>query len=130
MSITVSLLADSTSGADRPFVNLARRNVAQISGGAGSATPDGDFDRAEFIQGHLDRADELIAAGKRVEALRIWESVVSLYSGNRELEPLVETARERAAEQFRSEEGEDRGQEAGDRNRRGGRRQSEDRRAS
>jgi len=43
----------------------------------------------------LKRADDLATNGERVKAETIWDSVVTLYGGNRELEQQVTYARAR-----------------------------------
>jgi hypothetical protein len=50
-----------------------------------------------LIQGRLDDADRLEADGKRMEARKIWSSIVTLYRDNREFETQVERAQKRLA---------------------------------
>jgi hypothetical protein len=95
----VNLLSDSKDDASRPFLNLARRKINEIIQGEATGVAAADFDRPQFLRDQLTRADELAQSGKLMEARPIWESIVALYSGNRELEPLVEEARARIAEQ-------------------------------
>jgi hypothetical protein len=94
-----NLLSSSEDKAIRPFMNLAQRKVNEILQGDASGVSDADFDRPQFLRDQLAHADELKKAGKLMEAQRVWESIVALYSGNRELEPLVAEAQERIAEQ-------------------------------
>jgi hypothetical protein len=71
----------------RPFVNLARRQIARIR-------YDGvDADEAvTMIQAKLSEADDLQASGKVVAARQIWYSIVELYGNNDNVAPLVEKA--------------------------------------
>ena len=89
----LSLLADSERQEDRPFINLAKRRIAEITDAAASNGEGGPADRAEFVRGQLERAEVLVAEGKPLQAEPIYSSIVELYAGNRELEPLVEQAR-------------------------------------
>ena len=91
----VHLLTESDEAADGPYVNLARQRIRDILQRQGSS---GESQR-EFVERHLNRADELAGAGKTLAARRIWESVVALYDGNRELAALVDRARDRIATQ-------------------------------
>lgn len=75
----------------RPYVNLARRQLHAIKEGE---TPP---DRLALIQERLQQADALAARGELLEAKKIWHSIQALYSGNKELEPLVAQAEERLA---------------------------------
>ncbi len=75
----------------RPYVNLARRQLNAIK--EGEAPPD----RLALIQQRLKEADALAEKGELLEAKKIWHSIQALYSGNRELEPLVALAEERLA---------------------------------
>lgn len=79
------LKADS---ADRPFVNLAQRQIAQIQ-----QSPAGAQDRRQLVEAALAQADTLFREGKAVEAQLKWQSIVNLYGGNRELGVQVELAR-------------------------------------
>lgn len=85
-------LLESTPEA-RPFVNLARRQKAQIeSSGSGNLE-----ERINLIAAALARADELYNSGKSIDARKIWNDLISLYGNNRELEPQVQRARDRLA---------------------------------
>lgn len=95
----VNLLSESEDESSRPFLNLAKRKISEIMQGEATGVADAKFDRPQFLRDQLTRADELAESGKLMEARPIWESIVALYSGNRELEPLVEEARARIAEQ-------------------------------
>ncbi len=88
----VNLLASSANADDRPYVNLARQRLAAITRDQGPGR-----DREQFVREHLARADELTEVGRHEQAQRIWESVISLYHSNRELQPLVARARGRLA---------------------------------
>jgi serine/threonine-protein kinase len=74
----------------RPFVNLARRQIAKIK-----AEGTEGVDRVEIVNQRLADADDLMLKGKKLEARQIWQSVVNLYSGNRELDRQVEHAQKR-----------------------------------
>ncbi|MBL9123657.1 MAG: serine/threonine protein kinase [Planctomycetaceae bacterium] len=80
--------------AQRPFVNLARRQILAIE-----ASPGDQGDRLEIVDRALAEADDLYAAGRVVEARQKWNSIVTLYGSNRELEPQVERARQRLADE-------------------------------
>jgi hypothetical protein len=72
---------------DRAFVNLARRQIANIE----SQPPSADELR-KFLQERLDEADKKYANGDLLGAKQIWDSVISLYNGNKEMLSLVERA--------------------------------------
>lgn len=78
------------NGPDRPFVQLAKRQIAKLLEGGAS----GD-ERAEFVKTRLAKADELAAAGDTAEARKIWQSIISLYGNNHEMKSLVEQAQSR-----------------------------------
>jgi hypothetical protein len=79
-------------GNERPFVNLARRQIAALTGQTEQAA-----DRAAFLEARLKDADKLEEEGKIVEARSLWSSIVTLYGDNRELLPLVKLAQQRLA---------------------------------
>lgn len=83
----LSLLSDQ--GADRPYLNLARRHKALIEK-SGEAK-----DRAKFIQDRLKDADRLAAKGETIEARKIWSGIVNLYGSKREFAPFVGEAQAR-----------------------------------
>lgn len=83
-----TLLADDPSY--RPFVNLARRQIARIE--AEGLTPQ---EAARIIQTKLDQAESLLSEGKVVAARKIWYSVVELYEHNEAVAPLVAQAQAR-----------------------------------
>lgn len=87
----VDLLPDD--GNERPFVNLARRQIAALTG-----KTDLSADRAAFLEARLNDADKLNEEGKIVEARSLWSSIVTLYGDNRELLPLVKRAQQRLAD--------------------------------
>ncbi len=78
---------DAKDPEDRPYVNLALRQIAQIE------SEDLDDNRAEVVTDALDRADDLYLNGKTIQAEKIWRSVIELYEGNQEFTALVERAR-------------------------------------
>ncbi|MBI5757558.1 MAG: serine/threonine protein kinase [Planctomycetales bacterium] len=81
----VQLLKDDAKS--RPYVNLARRQMAKIREGGNLS------DRRQLVDSALSRADDLYhKKGEVLEARKLWESIVKLYSGNRELAPQVKRA--------------------------------------
>lgn len=75
------------------FVKMARREVARLQ-------EEGleKLDVVQIVENALQRADQLEASGvasNRIEARRIWSSIVELYADNQELAAHVETAQER-----------------------------------
>jgi hypothetical protein len=85
-----TLLADDPQY--RPFVNLARRQIARIE----YEGVDAD-EAARIIQAKLDQADQLHDSGKVIAARQIWYSVVELYGNNDNVAPLVGRAQDRLA---------------------------------
>ncbi|TWU57022.1 Serine/threonine-protein kinase PknL [Rubripirellula tenax] len=71
----------------RPFVNLARRQIARIE----YEGVDAD-EASRMIAAKLAEADELMRDGKVVPARKIWYSIVELYGNNDNVAPLVEKA--------------------------------------
>ncbi len=86
----IELLKDREE--ERKYVNLARHKIAEIQ-----ESPDTNQDVMSLVNDNLKRADEMATKGERVKAESIWDSVVTLYSGNRELEQQVTYARARLA---------------------------------
>lgn len=74
----------------RPFINLAKRQMNQIK-----HAEIGTEERFKIITRSLNRADRLQNEGRLAEAKRIWQDIVALYGDNKELQPLVERARNR-----------------------------------
>lgn len=72
---------------DRPFVNLARRQMRQLLSQEQTSE-----DRIALIDARLADADQLEAQGKRMQARKIWSSVVALYGDNEEFKSQVERA--------------------------------------
>jgi hypothetical protein len=69
---------------------LAQRDKARLSAAdAESGT------RTDFVQRQLKQADELYRSGKTQDAREKWQSVVKLYGGKPEFEPLVKQAESR-----------------------------------
>ncbi len=77
---------------NRPYLNLARRQIAIIDT-AGTDVKE----RLEIILSTLKRADELDAQGKKLEATKLWDSIITLYSSNKEFEKHVFYAQNRQA---------------------------------
>lgn len=84
-------------GKDRPYVNLAKRQIQRLT--QGEQAPDS---RMQFILSKLDEADRLHAEGYELKAQTTWRNVVTLYGENRELAKLVERAQSRLAEDDKS----------------------------
>lgn len=87
----------SAEGKDRPFVLLAEKRAKELVNQSGPSNT-----RLALIQARLDDADQLDKEGNRMEARKIWSSIVTLYHGNRELEPLVERAQQGLAGEKKS----------------------------
>jgi len=85
----VNLFSKSESGDDHAFVNLARRQIRLIKSEQGSGE-----EQSIFVQKQLKRASNLAMTGDLLKARRILDSLVSLYDGNQELQPLVDRARQ------------------------------------
>ena len=79
---------------DRPFGNLARREVSAIEDAGGDS-----MDRIEIVNTSLRDADQLLLQGKKLEARKKWNSVITLYSANKEFERQVKYARSRLADE-------------------------------
>ena len=77
----------------RPYVNLARRQVAQIE-----SAGDGNPDSLEIVAKAMQEADKLYSDGKVIDARKMWNSIITLYANNRELIPQVRKARARLAD--------------------------------
>jgi hypothetical protein len=76
--------------ADRKYVNLARKKIKEIEESGGTKQ-----DVISLVNDNLKRADDLATKGALLEAQNIWNSIVTLYSVNRELEQQVTYARAR-----------------------------------
>jgi serine/threonine protein kinase len=87
----IQVLGDAADA--RPYVNLARRQIAVIEGAS-----DGKSDRLKIVADAMQRAEDLYKDGSVVEAQKIWNSIISLYGNNRELRPQVRKARARLAD--------------------------------
>ncbi len=85
----VSLL--KTEEKERPFVNLARRQIAKIE----SEPANGTEDLRRFLLEKIEKADVMYKNGDAFGAKQIWDGIINLYSGNRELLPIVEKAQAR-----------------------------------
>ncbi len=53
---------------------------------------------SRIVQKRLDEADALLAENRVVEARKIWYSLVELYGGNSDLDPLIRRAQQRLRE--------------------------------
>jgi serine/threonine-protein kinase len=74
---------------DQAYVDLARQRIAKIKASAASQE-----DLAAIVREKLNRAKAL-ADDDRVAARALLESIVTLYDGNLEVQPLVDEARQR-----------------------------------
>ncbi|MEM6690059.1 MAG: serine/threonine-protein kinase [Planctomycetota bacterium] len=73
----------------KPFVNLARRQIAGIE-----ETP-ADSEASTLLKRQLDQAEQLMLDGQVLEARKIWYSIIELYGDNDSVAPLVRRAQER-----------------------------------
>jgi hypothetical protein len=81
----VKLLKDETK--ERPFVNLAKRQIAILE-----SNPPSIEELRRFLQEKLSEADKRYREGDVLGARQIWEGIVSLYNGNQEMLSVVEKA--------------------------------------
>jgi serine/threonine protein kinase len=84
----VKLLKDESK--ERPFVNLAKRQIAQLE-----SNPPSIEELRRFLQEKLVEADTMYKDGDVLGARQIWEGIVSLYNGNQEMISFVEQAQTR-----------------------------------
>jgi hypothetical protein len=75
-----------TEGPDRPYVNLAKRQIREIEQ---AGTPS---QLVDFLDARLQDADELHKQGKRMDARKVWTGIVRLYGDKREFAVQVERA--------------------------------------
>ena len=85
----VNLLKNESK--ERPFVNLARRQIAKIESNPPSSTEE----LRRFLLEKLEQAEKMYASGDAIGAKQIWDGIVNLYNGNKELLPIVEKAQSR-----------------------------------
>jgi hypothetical protein len=88
----------AATGQDRPFVMLAEKRAKELIGQSETRNA-----RVDLIKSRLDNADQLEKEGKRMDARNIWNSIVTLYGDNRELQPLVEEAQAKLAGEKKAE---------------------------
>jgi hypothetical protein len=81
-------------GEDRPFVLLAKRQIAAINEDK-SETAEA---REAFVRNKLAEATKLQEQGKLLDARKIWYGLESLYGSNAELSPLIDQARAKLKE--------------------------------
>ena len=89
----INLFSKSEDQDDQAYVELAQRQARRIRLEQGPGE-----DQSTFVQAQLVRAQALASDGQLVQARRVLDSVISLYSGNQELGPLVERARQQLRE--------------------------------
>lgn len=82
----IELLKDSEK--DRAYVNLAKRKIVEIQQSGGD-------DDLELIKAALGRAEEHLAKGEKLEADKIFSSIIEVYGKNQEFEVQVTNARDR-----------------------------------
>ena len=76
---------------ERPFVNLARRQIKEIK-----AQPIGGTNEVRrFLLEKLDQAEKMLERGDAIGAKQTWEAIVNLYIGNKDFLPIVERAQAR-----------------------------------
>jgi len=81
----VKLLKDVEK--ERPFVNLAKRQIAILE-----SNPPSIEELRRFLNDKLTEAETLYANGDVLGARQIWEGIVSLYNGNQEMVSFVDKA--------------------------------------
>lgn len=96
----VKLLKDEEK--DRPFVNLAKRQIAVLE-----SNPPSVEELRRFLQEKLAEADQLYEASDLLGSRQIWEGIVSLYNGNQEMIGFVEKAQRRLSGDKASTTGEE-----------------------
>lgn len=74
----------------KPYVNLAKRQVATIRGQSKQVG-----EAARIVRTKLAEADQLFGQGNVVAARDIWYRVIELYGDNADVAPLVQTAQDR-----------------------------------
>jgi len=94
----ISLFAKSDDPEDQAYVKLAELQIRQIKSDAG-----GTANQSEFLRNQLSRAQLLVDSGELLEARRLLDSLVQLYDGNQQVQPLVNQAREQIRELDRRE---------------------------
>lgn len=88
----VTLLEDQGIEKHRPYVNLARRQIAKIKEKGGRIG-----EAQKIVAAKLNEADDLFERGMTVEARSIWLSILELYKNNLAMEPQVKVAQDRLA---------------------------------
>jgi eukaryotic-like serine/threonine-protein kinase len=76
-------------GEDAQYVKLAKRKIKELENSPLKALP-----REEFLKSVLDGIESLLVSGERDQAKEKAESIISLYAGNKTLEPFVKRAEE------------------------------------
>ncbi len=87
----VKLLGDDP--ADKPVVTLAKRHIQDLE-----SKPFGADELKALINAKLADADAAMKRGSSKSAREIWESVLSLYRDNQEMNELVQVAQQRLEE--------------------------------
>ena len=76
---------------ERPFVNLAKRQIREIK----SQPIGGTNEVRRFLLEKLDQAEKMLERGDAIGAKQTWEAIVNLYIGNKDFLPIVERAQAR-----------------------------------
>ena len=76
---------------ERPYVNLARRQIAKIETQPLNSTEE----LRRFLFEKLELAEKMYEKGDSIGAKQIWDGIVNLYNGNKEMQPVVERAQAR-----------------------------------
>ena len=76
---------------ERPYVNLARRQIAKIE----TQPLDSTQELRRFLFEKLELAEKMYEKGDSIAAKQIWDGIVNLYNGNKEMQPVVERAQAR-----------------------------------
>ena len=72
---------------ERSYVNLARRQIAKIE-----SNPPSSEELRRFLIEKMKQAQRMLDGGDTINSKKIWEGIVSLYNGNKEVLPIVERA--------------------------------------
>ena len=84
----ISLFNKSDDEFDQAFVGLARQRIDNFK-----SDPEAGEGQLKFVQGQIEAAKKLQSSGNLMEARLKLDSVIRLYDGNQELQPLVDQAR-------------------------------------
>ncbi len=74
----------------RPYVNLAKRQIQKLEAGSPSSE-----ELKKFLNAKLDEADEQWNSGDVIAPKKLWESIIKLYNGNKEMVEFVRRSQQR-----------------------------------